>query len=187
MTASDKAERFERLVGPHLDAAHNLAGWLTGDAADAADLVQDAFLRAFRFFDQLRGDSIKPWLLTILRNTHYSRLKAARRAPPVTSLDAAEAEVAIVAWAGADGEANDPETLLLRMEDRDLIRRAVADLPEEQRTIVVLREAEGLAYKDLAEVLDIPLGTVMSRLARARKVLAVRVARIRQEADREPR
>lgn len=186
MTANGKAERFERMVEPHLDAAHSLAGWLAGNETDAADLVQDAYLRAFRFFDQLRGDNVKPWLMKILRNTYYSHLKAARSALAVTSLEEAEAEVAMVTTA-AEGSESDPETLLLRAEDRELIRRAMFDLTEEQRTILVLREVEGLPYKDLSEILDIPLGTVMSRLGRARKVLAYRVSCKRREASHGPR
>ncbi len=183
MTAGGDAERFERLIAPHLDAVHNLAAWLTGDAADAADLAQDTYLRAFRFFDQVRGDNVKPWLLKILRNTHYSRLKAASHTPAFTSLDDAEAEIALVTMAGVEaGFASDPEALLLRTEDRELIRRAMFDLSEDQRMILVLRETEGLAYKDIAEILDIPLGTVMSRLGRARKLLSAHVSRLRQEA-----
>lgn len=182
MTAGSAAKRFERLIMPHLDAVHSLAGWLTGDPADAADLAQDTCLRAFRFFDQVRGDNVKPWLLTILRNTHNSRLKAASHMPVCTSFDDAQDEVSLAA-VGADGDlASDPEALLLRIDDRDVIRRAMFDLSEDQRTILVLREAEGLAYKEIAEILDIPIGTVMSRLGRARKLLAARVSRLRQEA-----
>ncbi len=181
MTAGGDAQRFERLIVPHLDAVHSLATWLTGDAADAADLAQDTCLRAFRFFDQVRGDNVRPWLLKILRNTHFSRLKAASHTPAFTSFDDAAAEVAL-AVAGGGESASDPEALLLRTEDRDLIRRALFDLSEDQRMILILREAEGLAYKDIAEILDIPLGTVMSRLGRARKLLAARVSRLRQEA-----
>lgn len=186
MTANGKAERFERMVEPHLDAAHSLAGWLAGNETDAADLVQDAYLRAFRFFDQLRGENVKPWLMKILRNTYYSHRKSAQRALAITSLEEAEGEVALVTLAARDSE-GDPETLLLRAEDRALIRRAMFDLSEEQRTILVLREVEGLPYRDLAEVLEIPLGTVMSRLGRARKLLRYRVGCIRQEVSHDSR
>jgi RNA polymerase sigma-70 factor (ECF subfamily) len=183
LEAGGKEERFNRLIVPHLDAVRNLAGWLTGEEADAADLVQDTFLRAFRFFDQLRGESVKPWLLKILRNTHYSRLKAAGRTVKIMSMDEAQAEVARVS--GTDGDASlagDPEALLLRAEDRDLIRRAMFDLSEDQRMILVLREVEGFPYKDIAKILDVPVGTVMSRLGRARKMLSTRVSCIAQEA-----
>ena len=184
MTPGSNAERFERLAVPHLDAVHGLAGWLTGDPAEAADLTQDTYLRAFRFFDQVRSDDIKPWLLKILRNTHYSRRKAARHEPALTSYDDAEAEVALatVGANGGDVSANDPEALLLKSEDRDIIRRAMADLTEDQRMILILRETEDLSYKKIVEILEIRLGTVMSRLARARKSLCLRVVCLRKEA-----
>ena len=183
MEAGGKEERFNRLIVPHLDAVRNLAGWLTHDDDDAADLAQDTFLRAFRFFDQLRGDSVKPWLLKILRNTHYGRLKVAGRVVTGTSMDDAQTEVALVTCSDGDaGLASDPEASLLRAEDRDLIRRAMFDLSEDQRMILVLREVEDFSYKDIAEILDVPLGTVMSRLGRARKMLRTRVSGMIREA-----
>lgn len=177
---TDKAERFRELAVPHLDAAYNLARWLTGNAADADDLVQDAFLSAFRFFDQHRGGSAKPWLMKILRNTHFSRLRNARRMLRSTPFEdvAEEAERAL-----SDGrEPTHPEAVLLWNEDAETVRSAMRELPADQRAILVLREVEDMSYRDIAEALDIPLGTVMSRLARARKLLANKVTGVDQEA-----
>jgi RNA polymerase sigma factor (sigma-70 family) len=154
---------FEAVVGPHLDAAFNYARWLTKNDADAEDVVQDAAMRAFRFFASQRGDNPRAWLFTIVRHTWYARLTQ-RVARP----QSAEYEEM------TDPRTSDqpsPETLLSRQQTVDRVRQAVESLPVDFREVIVLRELEGLSYKDIAEVAGIPIGTVMSRLARARERL----------------
>jgi RNA polymerase sigma-70 factor (ECF subfamily) len=155
--------RFEQAVLPHLDAACNLARWLTGNDHDAEDVVQEAYLRAFQFFGGFQGGEGRPWLLTIVRNTAYTWLRQNRPREPTAVF---EEEVH-----GAAGPAAGPEDLLVREEDRQLVRQALQELPAEFREVMVLRELEGLSYKEIAAVTGIPLGTVMSRLARARERL----------------
>ena len=152
--------RFEQQVLPHLDAAYNLARWLTRNDQDAQDVVQDAVLRAFRFFDGLRGEP-RPWLLSIVRNASFSWL-AKNRPGDVAPLDDAL----------ADENAHSPESLVARDIDRRVLNAAIAALPASYREVLVLRELEDLSYKDIARIVDIPIGTVMSRLARARRLLA---------------
>jgi RNA polymerase sigma-70 factor (ECF subfamily) len=155
--------RFEAAVLPHLDAAYNLARWLTRDDADAEDVVQTACLRALRFFDGFQGGSARAWLLTIVRNAFYTWLAQHR----AQELDAPfDEEVHTVEQAGGD-----PEAELLRQADAGLLRQAFAALPVVFREVIVLREIEGLPYKEIAAIAGIPIGTVMSRLARARQHL----------------
>lgn len=163
-TLSKKRMRFEALALPHLDAAFNLARWLARDSQDASDIVQEAFLRAFDAFDGLRGDNAKPWLLAIVRNTCFSWLAINRPGPGQIPYDE---EI----HAQPDPEA-DPELLALRADDRRRVDAAIEQLPLEFREVVVLREIEDLSYKEIARVLSIPIGTVMSRLARGRHLLA---------------
>ena len=148
---------------PHLDAAYNLARWLTRDDHDARDVTQDAVLRAFRFFDGLRGEP-KPWLLALVRNSCMTWLKANRPAE-LAGIDGLPAELLPV-------EENTPETLALRAADRRVLNEALAALPTLFREALILRELEDLSYKDIARITDAPIGTVMSRLARARRLLA---------------
>lgn len=148
---------------PHLDAAYNLARWIMRNDADADDVVQDACLRALRFIGGLRGVDGKVWLLKIVRNTCYSRLKRGPRPDLETEFDEDQHS--------AQGPPTDPETLLLRSRDAATINRALEELPEEFREALVMRELEGLSYKEIADVAGLPIGTVMSRLARARKRL----------------
>ena len=155
---------FEETVLPHLDAAFNYARWLTNNDSEAEDVVQDAYLRAFRFFSTLRGRSARPWLLAIVRNAWYAR--AASRMPVAEPRDLESMEDARA------GEGVDPEALLMRREAVDDVRRAIDALPPDFREAIVLREIEGLSYKEIADVIDAPIGTVMSRLARARERLA---------------
>ena len=153
---------------PHLDAAFNLARWLTCDQHDAEDVVQEAYLRAYRFFDGFHGDDGRAWLLAVVRNTCYTWLKRNRPPTPFASFDET--------LHGADDSFN-PETLLLQGAARELLHQALGQLPTEFREAVVLRELEGLSYKEIAAVTDVPLGTVMSRLARGRGMLRDRLAR----------
>jgi len=151
---------FEELMLPHLDAAHNLARWLLRNEQDAQDVVQEAYLRAFRSFAGFRGSNGRAWLLTIVRNTSYTLLKKNRASDLTTTFDE---EI----HASGDQSAS-PATILEHAEDADLIREAMDELPAEFREILTLRHQEDLSYKEIGEILGIPVGTVMSRLARAR-------------------
>ena len=156
--------RFEAAILPHLDAAYNLARWLTRHDDDAEDVVQTACLRALRFFDGFQGGNARAWLLTIVRNTCYSWLAQHRDQQLATPFD--EEIHSVEPAAGGD-----PEAELLRHADAALLRQGFAALPLPFREAMVLREIEGLHYKEIAAVAGIPIGTVMSRLARARRLL----------------
>ena len=155
---------FEEVVLPHLDAAFNYARWLTKNDADAEDVVQDAYVRALRFFSSLRGEDARAWLFTIVRNTWYGRFPRRAGSPAMTVADE-EAENR------ADASL-DPEAQLIQRQTVEEVRRALETLPTDFREVLVLRELEGLSYKEIAAIVGIPLGTVMSRLARARERLA---------------
>lgn len=180
MSDQQHAEKFEVLVLPHLDAAYNLARWITRNDQDARDVVQEAYMRAFRFFDGFHGDNARAWLLTIVRNTCYSWLQRNREQD--VSLDelhkSAEADDGVFAEEQSD---DNPETQLLRTDDRNLVNRAIEQLPPEFREVLVMRELEELSYREIAAVADIPIGTVMSRLARARKLLLKHLKTLTQE------
>ena len=167
MNGAEERERFEQAVLPHLGAAYNLARWLTRDDHDAEDLVQAAYLRALRFFGGASMANNRAWLLTIVRNTCYTWLEQKRARGTATSFDE---EIH-----GAGSDATDAETLLLRNDQKQSVRRAVEGLPPELREVIVLRELEGLTYKEIAAIAEIPQGTVMSRLARARERLRQRL------------
>jgi RNA polymerase sigma factor (sigma-70 family) len=155
--------RFEQAVLPHLGSAYNLARWLTRNDHDADDVVQEAYLRAYQFFSGFHGGDGRAWLLRIVRNTCYTWLKKNRGREPASAFD----EVKHSGGRPAPG----PEAALVEGENRELLRRALAGLPEEYREAVVLRELEGLSYREIAGVTGAPIGTVMSRLARARERL----------------
>lgn len=161
--SNSKAMNFEEAVMPHIDAAYNLARWLTRNDADAQDMVQEAYLRALRFFSGFRGTDARAWLLTIVRNTCYTWLR--RNRSPELSCDFDEVVLA------RESEEPDPETQQLMKAQAQVVNEAIEKLPIEFREVVVLRELEELSYKEIAVVLEVPIGTVMSRLARARKRL----------------
>jgi RNA polymerase sigma-70 factor (ECF subfamily) len=164
---------FEETMLPHLDAAHNLARWLLRNEQDAQDVVQEAYLRAFKSFSGFHGSNGRAWLLTIVRNTSYTLLKK-NQAVDFTTFDE-EIHVAADEFAS-------PATILEHGEDAELIREAMDALPAEFREILALRHQEGLSYKEIAEIAQIPPGTVMSRLARARgKLKEYLAARIGKE------
>jgi len=165
---NDEAElrRFELLALPHLDAAYNLARWLTRSDHDAEDVVQEASLRALRYFGGFRGDNARPWLMQIVRHTCYSWLKDNRPAEVIAFDDGDDA------WQNVPAPPDDePQAVYMRTADRAQINKALAGLPVVFREVLVLRELEDLSYKDIAHIVDIPVGTVMSRLARARGLM----------------
>jgi len=154
---------FEEAMLPHLDAAHNLARWLLRNEQDAQDVVQEAYLRAFKSFGGFHGSNGRAWLLTIVRNTSYTLLKKNRVVDLTTAFDE---EIH-----GSSHESASPATILEHSEDAELIKKAMNELPAEFREILALRHQEGLSYKEIADIAQIPPGTVMSRLARARAKL----------------
>ena len=163
MTEINSLPNFQEAVIPHLDAAYNLARWLTRNREDAEDVVQEAYLRALRFFGGFRGGDSRSWLLKIVRNAYYTRLQQNRHEDTATEF---EEEIH-----SGDAAAPNPETLMLQGADCQLLRRALEELPANFREVLVLRELEGLSYTEIANVADVPVGTVMSSLSRARKRL----------------
>ena len=157
--------RFEQLVLPHLDAAYNLARWLTRNDQDAQDVVQDASMRALRYVGGVRGEQARAWWMAIVRHTCFDWLQANRPAE-VVPLDDDDAQPELAAPAG-----DEPQAIAVRNADRAQLTRAIAALPVAYREVLVLRELEDLPYKDSARIADIPVGTVLSRLARARGLL----------------
>ena len=174
-TQRSELASFEETMLPHLDAAHNLARWLLRNEQDAQDVVQEAYLRAFRSFGGFHGSNGRAWLLTIVRNTSYTLLKKNRAVDLTTTFDE---EIHAIGHESAS-----PAAILEHAEDAELIREAMDELPAEFREILTLRHQEGLSYKEIGEILKIPAGTVMSRLARARaklkEYLAVRIGKER--------
>ena len=163
------ATGFEGVVLPHLDAAYNLARWLTRNPHDAEDVAQQAMLRAFRFYGGFRGGDPRAWLLAIVRNTFRTWLEQKHRGGVSVEYDDASASLELSETHGDEVmHGADPEKLLARAADQQLVEAALLKLPVEFREILVLRELEELSYKEIAQVIDAPLGTVMSRLARAR-------------------
>ena len=175
LDGKDEQARFELLAVPHLGAAFNLARWLTHNDHDAEDVVQEAYLRAFRFFDGFQGGNFRPWLLAIVRNTCMTWLQRNRRHNPTVPLDNATHAVA--------ADVPGPDSQLLLDANRELVQHALAELPVEYREAVVLREMEGMSYKEIATVTETAIGTVMSRLARGRKLLREILVRRLPEAS----
>lgn len=164
----DKARRFRDAALPHLDDVYTLARYLLHNTADADDAVQECYLRALRYFDTFRGSAIKPWLFAILRNV--CRGEFARRSHATLAMDDTtdDTEDAVPLWRE---EQASPETEMLHQRDTEAIRRLVAELPDPFREAIVLREVNELSYSEIADVVGVPIGTVMSRLARARSML----------------
>jgi RNA polymerase sigma factor (sigma-70 family) len=168
----DKISLFETIVLPHLDAAYNLARWLTRKDQDADDLTQAAMVRAIRFFGDFRGGDARAWLLTIVRHTYYTSLRDGRHENDNVCFD----ELIHTEYAGngersSYGLGNNPEAILESHDTRRAVNQALERLPAGFREIVILKEMEGLSYKEIAEISGVPIGTVMSRLARSRKLL----------------
>lgn len=164
---ANERRRFERVTLSHLDAAYNLARWLTRDEHAAEDVVQEAYFRAAKFFATFRGGDGRPWLLAVVRRAAYDWLAKSR------SWAAASFDEEIH---GRADESLNPEVLAVQRADRQLLRLAIEELPPEFREVIVLRELEGLSYQEIATVTDVPVGTVMSRLSRGRKLLQRRLA-----------
>jgi RNA polymerase sigma-70 factor (ECF subfamily) len=156
--------RFRELVMPHLDAGYNLARWLTRNADDAEDVVQDACLRAMRYAASLHGSAARAWFLTIVRHAFYDWCRRNRPAE-IAQDDGAAIDAAIA------NPASGPEQMAVRGAESRALADALAELPLQYREVIVLRELEELSYKQIAQIAEIPIGTVMSRLARARNLL----------------
>jgi len=154
---------FDQAVLPHLEAAYNLARWLTRNDQDAQDVVQEASLRAFKYWKGFSGRDCRSWLLAIVRNTFYSWVRQRSVQPELT--ETGEFDDVDVA--------PNPENLMLQNAGRDMLEAALNDLPAEFREAIVLREMEGMSYKEIADIASVPIGTVMSRLARARKRMQI--------------
>ncbi|CAM2152920.1 RNA polymerase sigma-70 factor, ECF subfamily [Pararobbsia alpina] len=181
MSHDERRARFERLALPHLDAAYNLARWLSGSPSDADDVVQDAYLRAFRFFETFDGDNARAWLLAIVRNTWFTEWRRRRpRSEDVSYDEAASADEPLPGW--DEHAVDDPETLFVRRDEIRLVHRALDMLAVEYREVVVLRELEDMSYRDIATVVGIPVGTVMSRLSRGRRMLSKAVRAMQEDA-----
>jgi RNA polymerase sigma-70 factor (ECF subfamily) len=181
----EKRARFEAVVLPHLDAAYRFARWLShspGDASpgEADDVVQDAVLRAFRGFDALRGSDAKAWLLAIVRNCHFTAVKQRQKRAFVPLPEEHDAEHCHAMTATTP----DPENDSIRRDEQRTLDRLIAALPEEHRTVLLLREIEEMDYRQIALATNVPIGTVMSRLARSRAALK---ARWLEESEGEPR
>jgi RNA polymerase sigma-70 factor (ECF subfamily) len=176
----DKRARFETQVLPHLDAAYRFARWLSFSPSDADDVVQDAILRAFRGFDALRGSDVKAWLLAIVRNCHLTAAKQQQRrafVPLPEENDAQDGHTMIATTPDPEGES-------ILADQKKTLDRLIASLPEEHRTVLMLREIEEMDYAQIAAVTQVPIGTVMSRLARSRAALKAKWSR---ESAGEPR
>ena len=176
MREQSDTRRFEQVMMPHLNAAYNLARWLTRNEQDAEDIVQESYLRAFKFFDGFRGEHGRAWLLGIVRNTCYTwRQKNQAHLHASYDEESADPEVqsAVMTEHG-------PESIAARHDDLRILKDALSKLPMEFREVVVLRDLEDFSYKEIAEIAEIPIGTVMSRLARGRKLLLAHLMQVKQ-------
>ena len=160
MQEQDGTRSFEHEILRHLDAAYNLARWLTRNDQEAQDVVQEAFLRALRFYESFRGGDARSWVLKIVRNTFYTSLRKHR-----AGVSAAEFDENLL---GPDPHARSPEEALLRDSNSELLRKALDELPPKFREVLVLRELEEMSYKEISQITGLPPGTVMSSLSRAR-------------------
>ncbi|HEY3858273.1 MAG TPA: sigma-70 family RNA polymerase sigma factor [Gammaproteobacteria bacterium] len=167
MGTPGKLGRFEQTVLPHLDAAHSLARWLTRNEHDAEDVVQEAVLRAFRFFDTFQGGEARHWFLKIVRNTFYSWYDKNKRHARTETLGDEAMDI--------PGNELTPDEVLVKEHSAQVVRAAIETLPLEFREVLLLREFEGCSYKEIADIVEVPIGTVMSRLSRARQQLKNRL------------
>ncbi|SDJ52309.1 RNA polymerase sigma-70 factor, ECF subfamily [Paraburkholderia steynii] len=177
--------RFQQMALPHLDAAYNLARWLCGNGHDADDVVQEAFMRAYRFFDTFHGETARPWLLAIVRRTWYTEWR--RRSGGVNATIEFDENLDDETFEGWSANSPDPEALLIRDENTRLVHEALEMLPVEYREVLILRELEELSYREIATIADLPVGTVMSRLARGRRKLATALTTLQSKGSARPR
>lgn len=182
MGLSTKENRFQVMVMPHLDAAFNLARWLTGSQQDAEDIVQEAYLRAFKFFDSFHGDDGRAWLLGIVRNTFYTWYQQNKAVAQNVEFEEALHSTQLQDAALNQSDNNNPETILMHNDSQRLLQQALATLPVEFREVIVMHELGELSYKQIAQIVGIPIGTVMSRLSRGRKALAKMISATHREA-----
>jgi RNA polymerase sigma-70 factor, ECF subfamily len=176
--SDSRQARFEREMLPHLDAAYNLARWILRGSDDAQDVTQDAILRALRYFDSFHGGNAKAWLLRIVRNTCYSWIKARPKSESMSADEEGDLKPEHkLALEAAGHSVPAPDARLIKEADRQLINEGMQALPTDYREILILREIEELSYRDISEIADIPIGTVMSRLSRARAALLHWVSR----------
>jgi RNA polymerase sigma factor (sigma-70 family) len=173
----DKRDRFEAQVLPHLDAAYRFAGWLSRSSTDVDDIVQEAMLRAFRGFDGLRGSDVKAWLLAIVRNCHATAHQRQEKHVHVPLPEEHDTQDQAAMTATTPG----PEAASMHRDDARTLDRLMAALPQEHREVLILREVEDLNYREIASITHVAIGTVMSRLARARA--ALKVQWLREESD----
>ena len=167
---------FETLVLPEMDAAYSFARWMTGNPTDAQDVVQDAMVRMLKYIDTFRGGNARTWVLSVVRNTALTWLETNRRPGQISLDDDSDRAAAVDDLLVAHGEdGGDPAAIQLQRSEIEALHRAIRELPIEQREVVLLRDVEGLSYREIATVLEVPPGTVMSRLARARDVLGQRL------------
>jgi RNA polymerase sigma-70 factor, ECF subfamily len=171
MKSQGRRGDFEQVMLPHIDAAHNLARWLVRDPSLAEDVVQDAYERACKYFAAFRGESGRAWLLQIVRNAAYSTLKAQGRRMEVSLSNGMRTADEDVADMDIPDSSPGPETTLAQRQDLAALDHALNALPVAWRECLILREVEALSYKEMARIMDIPIGTVMSRLSRARQAL----------------
>jgi RNA polymerase sigma-70 factor (ECF subfamily) len=164
-------KRFERLLLPHLDAAYSLARWLAKNNELAEDAVQEAYLRAWRYFGSLRGDDARPWLLRIVRNACYELQQREHLLGSAEDFDEERHDAEVLAAGVVIALPVNPEAALIARAESELVRQCLAALPRDFREVLVLREIEGCSYKEIADIVGAPIGTVMSRLSRARRLL----------------
>ncbi|HEY1719949.1 MAG TPA: sigma-70 family RNA polymerase sigma factor [Magnetospirillaceae bacterium] len=179
----EKRTRFEAMMIPHLDAAYSLARWLTRNDTEADDVVQDAFLRAYRAFEGFRGGDARPWLFAIVRNCHRTRWARNRQGSevPLAEEHLSESDEDVVTAGVLVAEGDDPEMALIRADTATALTGLLGGLPVEYREVLVLREFEDLSYRDIATVIGAPIGTVMSRLARGRALMRARWLALTEE------
>ena len=174
--------RFARLVLPHLDAAYSLARWLTRDPAQAEDAVQEAYLRAFSFFGTFRGEDARPWILAVVRNACYRLFERERPGGTLPFDEEAHGEDAAAPGTVVPFPVG-PEAIAIERAEREVIQRCLRGLPPEYREAVVLRELHGSSYREIARIAEVPIGTVMSRLARGRRLLQLSLASALREEE----
>ena len=182
MSVSNKDERFQAMVLPHLNSAFNLARWLTRSHQDAEDIVQEAYLRAFKFFDSFHGEDGRAWILSIVRNTFYTWYQQKKMESQNTQFEEGLQDNKAEDTTTMQYADDNPEALLIQKDNRRELQQALEALSVEFREVIVMRELEELSYKQIAGIVGIPIGTVMSRLGRGRKQLAAILASTNRDA-----